>query len=86
MENKAFINLDEYLDLRDQVQLMKRLDSITEIVDETERLHSIEYGYRVKTTREIVISNKDLTKYLNDILGLSGYEIRIEFEKGESNG
>lgn len=76
------MSLDEYLDLRDKVQKIDKLKCIGKIIDEEETFHSIEYGgFRVKTRREIVLRSKDLTEYINDILGVRGYELRIEFDK-----
>lgn len=82
MENKVIIGLDEYLDLRDRAQKVDKLKCIGKIVDEDEREYLPNYvsAWRCKTIREIVISNKDLTEYINDILGVRGYEVRIEFE------
>jgi len=87
LENKVIISLDEYLDLRDKAQKIDKLRCIGKIVDEDEKFFSYEYnGFKVKQTREIIISEKNLTEYINDILGVSGFEVRIEFEKSENNG
>lgn len=88
MENKVIIGLDEYLDLRDRAQKVDKLKCIGKIVDEDQKLYADDpfIGYKVRVRREIIISNKNLTEYINDILGVRGYEVRIEFEKGENNG
>ena len=84
MENKVIIGLDEYLDLRDKAQKVDKLKCMGRIVDEDEREHiPMIDAWKYKTTREIIISSKNLTEYINDILGVRGYEVRIEFEKGE---
>lgn len=86
MENKVIIGLDEYLDLRDKAQKVDKLKAIATIKDEDWFEQTPWDGLYPHIIREIVISSKDLTEYINDILGVSGYEVRIEFEKGENNG
>lgn len=83
MENKVIIGLDEYLDLRDRAQKVDWLKTIATIRDESWLEQTPWNGSYPRIVREILISNKDLTEYINDILGVRGYEVRIEFEKGE---
>lgn len=78
MENKVIINLDEYLDLRDKVQKIDKLKCIGKIVDESERSYNPVFNTRdYRCTREVIISSKDLTEYINDILGIKGFTLKI---------
>lgn len=82
MENKVIIGLDEYLDLRDKAQKVDKLKCIGKIVEEDQKLYADDpfLGYKVRVRREIIISNKNLTEYINDIFGVRDFEVRIEFE------
>lgn len=81
MENKVIIGLDEYLDLRDKVQRMDKLKSIGKIVaKEDYNLDPYYNAWKYDPIKEIIISSKDLTEYINDILEVRGFEVRILME------
>lgn len=86
MENKVIIGLDEYLDLRDRAQKVDKLKNIGKIIaKEDYNLDPYYNAWKYDPIKEIVISNKDLTEYINDILGVRGFEVRIEFEGDNKN-
>ena len=86
MENKVIIGLDEYLDLRDKAQKVDKLNAISVIKNSGDKgeFDPVCNGWTIHRN-EIIVSSKNLTEYINDILGVSGYEVRIEFEKGENH-
>lgn len=67
MGNKVFIDLEEYLDLRD---MKKQVDGL-------KRSARVEGDWFVPGPKEIVIDEKILTKFINDLCCVSDYKLRI---------
>lgn len=77
MSNKVIIDLDEYLKLRDAVGETVRLNAIAEIHEEDGLLVDPLGPPKNHTIRNIVISRKNLEEYINNVLGLKGYNLKI---------
>lgn len=83
MENKVIINLDEYLIMKETIDKIKKIHMIT-VLDKD---HGVMYdpammGFaKAYATSEIRVSRKELEEYINDILGVSGYDLIITEDK-----
>ena len=83
MENKAFINLEEYLELRDcKNELDKLHDNLYHTfhtVDEAEYFEDPIVGrIRCENRKEIHVSKKKLEKFLNTYVNREGFKLVIE--------
>lgn len=77
MDNKVIINLDEYLQMKKKVDLIDKLEPIAMVAED----HGFSIDplgpLRERVKREITISRKNLEEYVNEVLGVKGYELKI---------
>ena len=77
MDNKVIIGLDEYLKLKNKNDEILKLNAMC-VINEEDGYSIDPLGpLRHKVKREIVIHKKDLNEYINGILGIKDYEVRI---------
>lgn len=80
MEDKVIISLDKFLELNERTKKLDKIHEIAQIHQESgEYVYSPQFDRSVMTSRQckILILKEDLRAYVNDILGLNGYDLKI---------
>lgn len=77
MDNKVIIDLNEYLQMKKKVDLIDKLEPMAVATEEPGYLID-PLGFKGEfIKREIHISRKNLEEYINEVLGVRGYELKI---------